>query len=302
MIALRVRVLYSRGMTDRWTVRRMMTWMSDDFRERGIDTARLDAELLVAHALGISRVGLYMDLDRPLDEAELGRARELVMRRRKREPVAYLLGKREFWGLELEVTKDTLVPRPDTETLVERALAILPKDSNARVLDLGTGTGAIAVAIAKERPGVTVVAVDISREALDVAERNARKHGVFDRMTFCLGDLFDALDPDDRRSFDLVVSNPPYIPEGERPTLQPDVLHEPSLALFSGDDGLDCVRRILEEASDFLVEDRGTLLVEVGAGQAPGVIALLEVHPRLALAGFHRDLGRIERVFEASSR
>lgn len=284
-------------MADVWTIRRMVAWMTDDFRERGIETARLDAELLVAHALGLSRVGLYMDLDRPLSEPERAAIRSLVQRRRLREPVAYLIGKREFYGLEFEVTQDTLVPRPDTETLVERALALLPKDLGARALDLGTGTGAIAVALAKERPLLSVVATDLSEGALAVARRNAERHGVADRVAFRHGDLFGALATEDAQPFDLLVSNPPYIPDGERDALQPDVLHEPRTALFSGADGLDCVRALLRDASRWMKEG-GRGLVEIGAGQSDLVREVVSRAPALHWEATHKDLGGIERVVE----
>ncbi|HKU36652.1 MAG TPA: peptide chain release factor N(5)-glutamine methyltransferase, partial [Polyangiales bacterium] len=219
-----------------WTVRRMLAWIGQDFGALGIGTSRLDAELLVGNALGLSRVQLYLDLDRPLDASELARIKALVVRRRKREPIAYITGQREFYRRSFEVSPAVLIPRPDTETLIERALQLLPADSTAQLLDLCTGSGAIAVTLAAERPGTRVVATDVSEQALEVARRNAERHRVSERVEFLRGDLFGAL-PDGAR-FELIAANPPYIPEGDLAGLQPEIReHEPQLALASGSDG-----------------------------------------------------------------
>lgn len=279
-----------------WTIRRVLAWTAKDFAERGIESARLDAELVVAHALGLGRVALYMDLDRPLTDLERGVVRELVKRRRQHEPVAYIVGAREFWGRRFAVSPAVLVPRPDTETLVERALALLPEDAVGPALDLCTGSGVIGLTLAAERASLRVTATDLSPDALDVARRNAETLGVAERVALREGDLFDALSPGDR--FTLITANPPYIPDDEVRELPPDVRdHEPRQALAGGPDGFALHRRLAESAGDFL-EPGGTLLVEVGAGQAQALEALLRAAGWTETAR-HRDLGGIERVVEA---
>jgi release factor glutamine methyltransferase len=283
-----------RAVPESWTVRGVLEWMAKDFAARGMDSPRLDAELLVADALGIDRVRLYMDLHRPLVAGELVAVRARVARRRAREPVAYILGRREFYGRSFEVGPAVLVPRPETETLVERALELLPAEGEGRVLDLCTGSGAIAVTLAAARPVLRVDATDVSEQALEVARRNAARLGVAERVRFHRGDLFEPL-PAGRR-YDLVVANPPYVPDRVVATLQPEVAeHEPRIALAGGDDGLDVVRRIVAGASDRLVPG-GRLLFEIGAGQAGAVRELLE--GRLREVRIHPDLAGIERVVE----
>ena len=278
-----------------WTIRRVLSWTAEDFAGRGIDTSRLDAELLVAHALGLGRVQLYMDLDRPLTDAEREAIRALVMRRRKREPVAYIVGHKEFWGRSFAVTPAVLVPRPDSETVIERALAVVAPD--ARVLDLCTGSGILGITIAAERPGVQVDLTDLSPDALAVARQNAEALGVIDRARLLSGDLFGALGGDERYS--LIVSNPPYIPEAEVAGLAADVRdHEPHLALSGGADGFVVHRRIIEAAPRFL-SPGGTLLIEVGAGQAPELERLIVAQGWAEHTARHQDLGGIERVVEA---
>ncbi len=295
-VAVDLRLRYADGVTESWTVRRVVRWSADDFAARGIESPRLDAELLVACALGVDRVALYMDLERPLSTDELGSIRALVQRRRRREPVAYVLGHKEFWGRRFEVSADVLIPRPDTETLIERALELLPNAASEAVLDLCTGSGCIGLTLAAERPGIEVDATDLSAAALSMASRNAAALGVAHRVRTHHGDLFEALPAP--REYALVVCNPPYIPEGERDSLQEDVRrHEPAIALFGGLDGLDVVRRLVRDAGGWLTPG-GTLLMEVGAGQADHAAGLA------AEAGFegiraHRDLGGHERVVEA---
>lgn len=284
-------------MTEVWTARRLLTWMTQDFKAQDLGTPRLDAELLIAHVLGVDRVRLYMDLERPLSSPELSAIKALVMRRRQREPVAYLIGYREFYRRELKVTPAVLIPRPDTETLVERACALLPEDQPRRVLDLCTGSGAIAVTIAAERPLASVVATDLSEAALAIAAENAHKHGVHARVELRQGDLFAALA--DEAGFDLVVANPPYIGDDELPQLAAELQHEPRLALTSGPEGLDVLTRLCAEVDRYLTPV-GAVLFEIGAGQAEQVTQLMAANPRLTSVTTHRDLGGIERVVEAS--
>lgn len=283
-----------RGSRSDWTVARVLAWAADDFRARGIESPRLDAELLLALVLGVDRVRLILESPRILSAAELASYRELIQRRRRREPIAYIRGEREFYGLPMKVDRRVLVPRPDTETLVEVAL-----ERTARVhldgdlLDLCTGSGCVAVAFSRRRPTWRAVGVDISEDAVDVARENAERAGAVLGVTFVVGDL-DASLPNDVR-FDLVTANPPYIPSAEIGALDADVRDfEPRIALDGGVDGLDVVRRVVAVAAKRL-RPEGAFAIEVGAGQAPAVEALL------AAQGFENirkavDYGGHERV------
>jgi release factor glutamine methyltransferase len=260
--------------------------------DRGSPTARLDAELLLAHGLGVSRIELYTGHDRPLSESELEVCRELVRRRGDREPVAYIVGTRGFRHLDLKVDSCVLVPRPETELVVDRCLELLRGVEQPAVLDVGTGSGAIALAIASELPAARVTATDISPAALDVAWANAVALGL--AVEVRRGDLLDGLD--DRR-FDLIVSNPPYVSEQEIEDLEPEVaVHEPRLATVAGD-GLDAYRRLLPDAREHLAEG-GWLVLECGAGQAAWLSGELG---RLGYGSIDiaRDLAGTERVVSA---
>lgn len=277
-----------------WSIRRVVEWAAEDFAGRGIESPRLDAELLVSEALSLDRVRLFMDLDRPLTPPELDAIREFVKRRRRREPIAYIVGRREFWGRAFEVGPGVLVPRPDTETLVERALAILPEGTRARVLDLCTGSGAIGVSIAAERPDARVELTDRSPEALVIARRNATRHGV--EVAILEGDLFEPVEG----RFALITCNPPYIAEPELAELAPELRdHEPRAALISGPTGFEMHDRVIAGAGDHL-EPGGTLLVEVGFGQAEELERRLREQPWVASTRRHADLGRVERVVEST--
>jgi release factor glutamine methyltransferase len=274
-----------------WTIEAVVKWATDDFRAREIESPRLDAEVLLAHALGATRMQLILDAKRPLGSAELARFRELVKRRRVHEPVAYLVGHREFYGRDFRVDARVLVPRPDTETLVEVALARTRACSmSMRAIDLCTGSGCVAISLARERPTSRVTGVDVSEDALAVARENAHRLGAFN-AAFARGDLFA---PVAGARFDVVTANPPYISSAEIATLMADVRDfEPRLALDGGDDGLAIVRRIVDEAPRHLVP-RGVLAIEIGAGEAAAVSELF-------LRGFDevevaRDYARIERV------
>lgn len=277
-----------------WTIRRVLAWTAEDFAGRGIETARLDAELLVAHALGLGRVQLYMDLDRPLTDAEREAIRAVVVRRRKHEPVAYITGKKEFWGRSFTVSPAVLVPRPDSETVIERVLELV--QGEARVLDLCTGSGILGLTIAAEREGVQADLTDLSPEALAIARQNAEALGLAERVRLFEGDLFAPLGDE---AYALITANPPYIPEGELTGLAPDVReHEPRMALVAGDDGFSVHRRIIAGAPRFLAPG-GTLLIEVGAGQAPELERLIRERGWADHTARHRDLGGTERVVEA---
>ena len=277
-------------MSEGWTVLALIKWTANYFAGKGIENGRLDAELLLAEILKLNRIGLYLNFDRPVQSDELAAFRALIERRARREPIAYILGHCEFWSLTFKVGPEVLIPRGDTETLVEAALKVLPPGGT--LLDVGVGSGAIALAIAHERQDLQVEGIDLSPAALAIALENAQTLGVATRVTLRQGDLF-ALEGS--RQYDVIVSNPPYIAIGEKATLMPEVRDfEPSLALFAGDDGLDCYRALIPAAKAAL-KDAGTLLVEVGVGQAAAVAELF------AVAGYaeistSRDLSGIERV------
>ncbi len=277
-----------------WTILEVLRWTIGRFERQGSASARLDAELLAARAFARTRVELYTHFDQPLRDPELLAFRALVQRRVDGEPVAYILGRKEFWSLDLEVDARVLVPRPDTETLVEQALALLEAMLGCgralRVADIGTGSGALALALKKERPGDEIFAVDLSRDALDVARANAGRLGL--DITFLEGDLVQPLAHLGR--FDLIASNPPYVPSPEIDGLAPEVRREPRLALDGGLDGLALVRRLASDALEVLTE-KGALAMEVGAGQAAGATAILR-EAGYANIGTRRDLAGIERV------
>ncbi len=276
-----------------WTVEGVLRWAADDFRARGIESPRLDAELLLGHALSATRIQIVVEARRVLDPEELGRFRELVKRRRAREPVAYILGEREFYGRRFRVDRRVLVPRPDSEALVEVALERTRHLSMcARALDLCTGSGCVAVTLARERPTAFVVGSDVSDGALAVARDNALRLGAYN-VALRAGALYEAVDPSCR--FDLVTANPPYVPSREIASLQADVRDfEPRVALDGGTDGLAILRDVVSGAPARLAPG-GVLAVEVGAGQAGAVVELVTA------AGFsrvevRRDYARIERV------
>ncbi|MEX0725532.1 MAG: peptide chain release factor N(5)-glutamine methyltransferase [Planctomycetaceae bacterium] len=258
---------------DAWTVRRILDWTIPHLKKHGSDTPRLDAEILLAHARKCPRIKLYTEYDSVLTDAQRQLMRELVRRRSKAEPVAYLVGHREFFGLNFTVTADVLIPRPDTETLVLQILNHAKAWPQPRILDLGTGTGCIAVSAAHHLKNAVVTATDVSPKALAVAQKNAELNKVGDRIPFHQGDLFAAIGADTK--FEIIASNPPYVTTNELAALDPGVrLHEPHLALDGGDDGLNIVRRIVAEAPHHLASN-GLLLIEIAHEQAAAVEQLL---------------------------
>ena len=278
---------------DSWTIRSVLVWTTGHFEKKGIDSPRLTAEVLLAHVLGCDRVRLFMDLDRPLAKEELQQFRALIERRLQGEPSQYLTGKREFYGRTFSVDPRVLIPRPETELLVEAALREVPKDAPARLLDVCTGSGCIAITLAAERPQAQVWATDLSPDALAIARGNAERLGVLERVTFLQGDLLAPL-PSDASPFDVIVSNPPYIATGAIAGLSAEVRKEPRLALDGGADGLDLVRGIVAKARAFL-RPGGQLALEIGEEQGAAVKGLLEA------SGFEdvrveKDLARLDRL------
>jgi release factor glutamine methyltransferase len=272
-----------------WTVLKVLQWTQGRFTERGLDTPRLDAEVLLAHVLGKDRVGLYTHFDQPLKPEELTAYRDLIKRRLANEPVAYLVGQREFRSLTLHVDARVLVPRPDTETLVEVALSLLPPGA-ARVVDVGTGSGAIALALKAARSLDDVHAVDRSDDALAVARDNGTRLSL--EVTWHSGDLLApvrALAP-----FDLIVSNPPYIATAELPSLQAEVQREPRSALDGGPDGLLVIRRLITDSVP-LLGPGGALALEVGDTQSAAVSSLLAA-AKFTNITTTQDLAGIPRV------
>lgn len=278
-----------------WTTLAVLDWTTQRFAEAEISSARLEAQLLLAHVLKCSRMQLYTGFDKPLAEAELAAYRGLIKRRLAGEPVAYLLGEHEFWGLPLHVDPHVLIPRPDTETLVEVARDTLPdRSAPCTVLDLCTGSGAVALALAKELPASRVIATELSPEAAAIARKNAERNSLADRVDIRVGDLFA---PAFGERFDLIVANPPYIATDVIATLSAEVHREPRLALDGGPDGLAFYDRICAEAAAYLLPG-AALVLEHGFDQADAVGA------RLAAAGFEqitltRDLGKNPRVTSA---
>lgn len=258
-----------------WTVKRILDWTTGHLQQRGSDSPRLDAEILLAHARGCRRIELYTRYADVLSEAERAKMRDLVRRRANAEPVAYLVGFKEFYSLPFAVTPDVLIPRPETEMLVLETVefAKAAGDRPVRLLDLCTGSGCVGIAAAQGHPRVTVIATDVSPAALAVARANAQRNQAAERIEFFEGDLFAALPLDLR--FDVIAGNPPYVAEGEYETLAAEIRnHEPAGALLAGADGLDFLRRIADEAASHL-NPGGLLLLELAPEQAETVAGWL---------------------------
>jgi release factor glutamine methyltransferase len=273
-----------------WTVSKVLSWAASDFKARGIARPRFEAEVLLAHALGCERIDLYTGFDRPLDKEEMRACREAITRRRRWEPSAYILGKKEFWSLKFEIDSNVLVPRPETEALVEAALA---RASTGPILDLCTGSGCVAVAMAHERPDLKIDAQDISPQALAVAGKNVARHGVEAQVRIFEGDLFESL-PGDAK-YEVITANPPYISDRDMEDLPREVAREPRIALAGGPDGLNVINRIIRGAPGFLLPG-GWLIMEVDYRQA-GELAQKTGPSVLGAPGeVIRDLAGKERV------
>jgi release factor glutamine methyltransferase len=287
---------------DEWTIGRLLTWTKGHLEAKGIDEPRLAAELLLAHVVGCKRIDLYARYSQLATPEQRAAFREMVIAAAEHRPIAYLIGRREFYSLNFIVTRDVLIPRPETELLVELALTWCKEHPRDRytLLDIGTGSGCIAVTVAKRQPTAQAVATDISSAALAVAGQNADRHGVKDRIRFVEADLLNlpsgAVPPG---GFDIIVSNPPYIAERDRGALPQNVRdYEPAQALFAGQDGLDTYRRLCPEVGRFL-HPGGTLILEIGFGQADAVQNLFaSAAPSLQLIGRFKDLSGIDRAIQ----
>ncbi len=282
-------------MTETWTIGRLIPWAAQYLASREVAAPRLSAELMLAEVLGCQRVDLYLRFEQPLSPEELAAFKALLLRRRGHEPLAYILGRREFWGLTLAVTPDVLIPRPESEHLVEEGLRLLEGVEAPRVLDLCTGSGAVALGLAHERPDASVTASDLSPAALAVARLNAQALGLAERVRLAAGDLWEAVAATGG-FYDLITANPPYVTEAEWAGLSPEVrIFEPRSALVPGPEGLEITARIIAGAPAHL-RAMGWLLVELGAGQYPKAAELARqalVYDDIRAV---KDLAGIERV------
>ncbi len=278
-----------------WTVGRLLTWTTEWLGGKGSDSPRLDAEVLLAFVRGCPRIALYTAFDEPVDDAGRARFRELVRRRGDGEPVAYLVGSKEFFSLPFTVTKAVLVPRPETEGLVVRALDLCKGLASPRIADVGTGSGAVAVTLAKRLPKASLVATDIARDALEVARGNAERHGVAARVECVACDLLDGV----AGPFDVIVSNPPYVREDEFEGLPRDVrLHEPKGALVAGPTGVEVVERLVATAAEKLAPG-GWLLVEIGPSTAAAAEEAIRRRAGLEPAPTLPDIAGLPRIVQA---
>ena len=279
-----------------WTPLKIVQWAVPFLTQKGLPNARFDAETLIAHALDLDRLKVYLQFDRPLDPGELAKIRELMKRRAQHEPIQYITGKREFFGLPIKVSPAVLIPRPETELIVEKALEYLKTvpERERLVLDLGTGSGCIGLSIIKSLD-CRVWAVDISEKALELANENARFLGVEDRLELRKGDWFSALLPTDPSQFCLVVSNPPYIADGEEAELAKEIRDfEPREALFAGENGLSAYQNIAGHLLNRL-KPGGKGLLEIHSARLQPILDLFNGNQEKA---FHRDLQGLPRVLE----
>ncbi|MHC4105918.1 MAG: peptide chain release factor N(5)-glutamine methyltransferase [Planctomycetota bacterium] len=305
-----------------WTIQKLLNWMTEYYTEKGIDAPRLNAELLLSHVLKMERIELYTQFDKTVTKEQLDILHDLVKRAGRHEPICYLTGKTEFYSLQLQVSPDCMIPRPETELLVERAIEFLrsrPVGNSAMrdmtrkqdasngarngpqfVCDLCTGCGCIAVAIAKNFQEATIIATDICGDALNIAAKTIETHDLKDRITLLHGDLFEPIVPQlDVEKFDLIVSNPPYVSASEFEKLDKCVKeYEPRLALFAGIDGLDVYRRIIDKADRFLRPD-GALILEIGYAQGPAIKELLEQTGAFAEIKIEKDFHDNDRIVSA---
>ena len=287
---------------EQWTIKKLLDWMTSFFTEKGIDAPRLSAELLLSHVLSCQRIELYTTFDKIVDPTKLHELRALVKRCAEHEPVAYLVGRCEFYSMQIKVNSSCLIPRPETELLVERGIDFLRRREGEQVvLDLCTGSGCIAIAIAKNFPGCHVTATDISDEALSIADENIKAHNLVDRIRLMSGDLFDPIiEGLDEAKFDLIVCNPPYVTTAEMETLDKNVKdYEPHSALHAGPKGLDIYRRIFAQVDTFL-KPNAALILEIGYAQGKTVRQLLEETTTFEQIAVEKDRSDNDRIVTAS--
>lgn len=287
-----------------WTIIKLVQWATTYFSSHDIDSPRATAEILLAHVLNTRRIDLYLRYDQPLIPAELERFKALIKRRLKREPVAYIVENKEFWSMDLHVTRDVLIPRPETECLVEKALELLAADSKPEsklILELGTGSGAVILALASENPRHSYWATDISVDAIKVARHNARQNHLGGKIHFIAGDWFAPL-----RSkpglFDLIVSNPPYIKSDDLTRLQPEIhAYEPLFALDGAEDGLHCLQHIIQSGYLFL-KPRGVIILEIGNDQKGPLKQMIAECGEYEEVNFYQDYSGYDRILQMKKK
>ncbi|MBK8271184.1 MAG: peptide chain release factor N(5)-glutamine methyltransferase [Planctomycetes bacterium] len=284
-----------------WTIGRLLDWTRQHFQSKGIDDARLCAELLLAKAMGCQKIMLYTRINDPPTDEQRTAFREMVKAAAEHRPIAYVVGRKEFYSLDFTVTPDVLIPRLETELLVEKTLAWCKTNpwESYTLLDIGTGSGCIAVTLCKKLPTISAVATDLSKAALAVAEENAKAHAVTNRVRFAESDLLDLIETVAPASgFDIIVSNPPYVAQADAATLPRNVRDfEPHAALFAGADGLSIYRRLAGSVATRM-KPGGTLLLEIGRGQGDAVVEMFVEKAGLTLAGRYKDLAGIERTLQ----
>ncbi|MHC5061494.1 MAG: peptide chain release factor N(5)-glutamine methyltransferase [Planctomycetota bacterium] len=281
-----------------WTIQKLLNWITGHFTDHNVDSPRLSAELLLSHVLSITRIELYTHFDKVVSQNHLDELHQLVKRCAAQEPLGYLIGRCEFYSLDIKVTPDCLIPRPETELLVERAIEFLRKRVGKQfVCDLCTGSGCITVAIAKNYQNVNVAATDISDSALSIAAENIANHNLTEQASLLCGDLFaPIIEGLDNTEFDLIVCNPPYVSSAEYELLDKNVKdYEPKHALYAGTDGLDIYRRIAERVDEFLKPD-AALILEIGYAQGGAVRELLEQTEIFAEIKIEKDIQNNDRI------
>ena len=287
-----------------WTIIKLIQWATAYFDKHDVDSPRATAEILLAHTLNARRIDLYLRYDQPLIPAELEHFKALIKRRLNREPVAYILEGKEFWSMDLRVTKDVLIPRPETECLVEKTLELLALDSTPAskiILELGTGSGAIILALASENPRHSYWATDISLNAIRVARQNARQHGLDGKVHFINADWFAPLSSK-AGGFDLIVSNPPYIKSDDLIRLQPEIkVYEPLLALDGAADGLRCLRQIIQSAYLFL-KPGGRVILEIGHDQKAPLEQMIAECGQYEGIHFYQDYSGYDRILQMNKK
>ena len=282
-----------------WNVLELLEWTTGYFEKHNIPNPRLDAEVLLGHILEKSRLKLYLDFDMPVYQEHLSAFRELIKRRIALTPISYLINRKEFRSLDFYVDERVLIPRPETEFIVDTILKT-NSDTPQRILEIGTGSGVIATTLAVNEPEWEIIATDICQDALDVAKKNRDAHECTDRISLLHGDLFDPIQELNTSNFNWIVSNPPYVMSCDNNDLSPDVReHEPHIALFAGEDGLSIIRRLISESPSYL-DPGGKLIFEIGDTQGNPVRALINEHPAYDDSQIIKDYSGKDRVVVAS--